>query len=218
MTGVAATMRNFERFDRHLNALLHDIYAQPPDAGHTEWAKHAFETLCGIPKGTKTVLDVGCGQGFMAPLFAAEGIEWTGVTIGEDYEACKAKGLNVINSDMTFLPFEDRTFDMVFARHVLEHSPFPVVTLMEWRRVCGGYLVLIAPCPDYWKIRGRNHYSVLWEDQLEWLLLRSGWRPIHTYNFDTSHDLFKKHVLYQGKVDQVVEYRMLCESILPEVE
>lgn len=212
-------MRDYQRFDRHLNAVLQDIYAQPADAGHTEWGEHVVRTICNIPHGMKTVLDVGCGQGFLSSVFTEIGLKWTGVTVGEDYSICKRRGLNVVNSDMTFLPFEDKSYDMVFARHVLEHSPFPVLTLMEWKRVCSGYLVLVAPAPDYWGVRGQNHYSVLWYEQLEWLLLRAGWRPIHNYSMTTSSESFMAHVVYDITKPEIdVEYRVLCEPSRPEVQ
>lgn len=229
-------MRDYANFDKYFTRLTQDVYSQPPDPGHTAWALHALRTICTIPQGIKNVLDIGCGQGFLKHEFENLGLEWTGVTIGEDYLICKEAGLNVHNADMSFLPFEDRSFDLVFARHVLEHSPCPVITLMEWERVCRGWMVLIAPAPEYWGVRGRNHYATLYAEQLDWLLNRSGWKIIHEVEFDNKHPLYIAHwKLYQDKcprgtedVDarnlregtpkQIVEYRMLCERIKPILE
>lgn len=48
-----------------------------------------------------------------------------------------------------FLPFPDKTFHVVYARHILEHSPWHQVpdTLKEWRRVLkrGGALQVWTP-------------------------------------------------------------------------
>ena len=231
-------MRDYSRFDKYLDRLLQDVYAQPPDEGHTTWATQAVTTLGSIVQNCNTVLDIGCGQGFMKPIFEKMGYEWTGVTIGEDFAVCQSLGIeNVHNSDMSFLPFEDNSFDIVFARHVLEHSPFSAITLMEWKRVCKGWLILIAPAPDYWGIRGRNHYSVLPYENLVWLFLRAGWGVLHQMNFTNRDPLFLKYwKIYQDSLEEdglpgvrteqtlmanpekTVEYRFLLEQIEPVLE
>lgn len=207
-------MRDYAQFDSYVNQLTADVYAQPADAGHTAWAQQAIATLCAIPRGMTNILDVGCGQGFLEPVFRARGLDWTGVTLGEDYQVAKAKGLKVHEADMTFLPFQDKSFDLIFARHVLEHSPFPVITLMEWKRVsrAGGFLILIAPTPEYWTIRGRNHYSVLRKEHLWWLLERAGWHPIHENQLTTHDKAFSPGMEESPPPKADVEYRFLCEQ------
>ncbi|NGX44882.1 MAG: hypothetical protein K940chlam2_00022 [Chlamydiae bacterium] len=231
-------MRDYARFDKYLDRLLQDVYAQPPDEGHTAWATQAVTTLGSIVQNCNTVLDIGCGQGFMKPIFEKMGYEWTGVTVGEDFAMCQSLKIeNVHNADMTFLPFEDNSFDLVFSRHVLEHSPFPAITLMEWRRVCKGWLILIAPTPNFWTIRGKNHYSVLPKENLIWLLERSGWGVLHENEFTSRDPLFLRYwEVYQNTLDedgketpstetafeqipnQVVEYRLLLEQMEPVLE
>ena len=44
------------------------------------------------------------------------------------------------NADYNFLEYPDNSFDLVFSRHSLEHSPFPVLTLMEWYRVARDFM------------------------------------------------------------------------------
>jgi SAM-dependent methyltransferase len=46
------------------------------------------------------------------------------------------------------LPFEDDSFDFVFASHVLEHFPDPIRALQEWLRVARRYVVLVVPHRD----------------------------------------------------------------------
>lgn len=208
-------MRAYTHFDRYLDRLTGDVYGQPPDEGHLAWGIHAIRTLGSIVQGCKNVLDVGCGQGQFALYLEALGMEWTGVTIGEDFHAALAKGLNVHQADMTFLPFEDESFDFLFVRHALEHSPCPVVTLMELRRVCRGWMLLILPTPEYWTVKGRNHYSVLPLENWHWLLARAGWEPIHEHIFTTDDPLFKAHESPPAP-GLAVEYRLLCQRI-PEV-
>lgn len=189
-------MRDYEQFDKYIARLSQDVYAQPPDPGHLAWASQSIATMCSIPQGISNVLDIGCGQGFARKQFEEKlGLEWTGITIGEDYMVCMEDGLNVLNRDMTFTGLDDNSFDLLFARHVLEHSPFPVVTLMEWRRLCRGWLCLVTPAPGYWGLRGRNHYSVLAKDHLKWLLKRAGWNVMHEFDFTTRDPLFLQHLL-----------------------
>lgn len=217
-------MRDYKYFDHYLDGLKRDIYGQPPDEGHTAWAIHALDAL--LPEGITNTLDVGCGHGFLAPVFAARNIAWSGVTLGPDAISCQEKGLMVEEADASFLPFENESFDLIFARHMLEHSPFPILTLMEWRRVSRNYLLLVAPAPDYWTYRGRNHYSVTTKEQLVWWLNRAGWEVINEAIFDNSNALFldywRADLIKVGhlnanrastrfpKESKVVEYRFLC--------
>lgn len=211
-------------FKKHLAKLREDVYAQPPDPGHTGMALDGFKEY--LPEGISTVLDMGCGQGFMKPVFEKEGLIWEGVTLGEDFKVCTKKGLKVHEVDFTFLPFLDDSYDLVYARHVLEHSPCPIPTLMEWRRVSKKYLILIAPAPEYWSYQGKNHYSVAPLSQLRWWLMRSGWESIYEYVFDNHEESFLKHWRKElaklghikgGSVETHmpekrldVEYRFLC--------
>ena len=238
-------MHDYTRFDQYYESLCGDVRAQPPDMAHSEWAiQSALWFLDSDEAGVSgsasalKILDVGCGQGFMQPVFASRGIEWTGVTIGEDYEiASKTYPGRVRNADMTFLPFEDGEFDLVFARHVLEHSPFPVITLMEWRRVATKALCLVAPSPDYWLWYGQNHYSMTSDIGMEWWLRRAGWMPKTKIVFHSRHDSFLKHLKpYQDALNQKdiykrspeavlkvypkqnVEFRYVCEASEPVIE
>jgi len=171
--------RNYKHVERYLNELLQDIYNQPPDEGHTNWARDVITGWCSKLVGCNTVLDIGCGAtGFCQPIFAEFGINWTGITLGDDYITCKNSGLNVYNSDMSFLPFEDESFDLVFARHSLEHSVMPLISLMEWHRVSKQWVCVILPKPEKFTYTGKNHYSIMPHVQLVWLAARAGLRPI----------------------------------------
>ena len=215
----------YKRFDKYLIQLSKDIYPQPEDAGHRAWAEEAIIRLSNTTaKNTiKTVLDVGCATGFCKPLFAQIGIyDWTGITRGEDYEITKAMGLEVHDEDMSFLPFKNASFDLIFARHVLEHSPFPVITLMEWQRVSKHWLYLIAPAPDYWTYAGRNHYSMMNNVQIDWILKRAGWIPIMIEEFKMNDKLYRKFnpeaVIPDPRHPPIVEYRYLCHTTIQAKE
>jgi SAM-dependent methyltransferase len=203
-------MKKYRDFVRHLARLETDIYEQPPDDAHIEWSLEALDWIMttiyvdGVPDDLKpSVLDVGCGQGFMCDPFKKKGFRWYGVTRGEDVKKARAHLhslghflLLVQDMDMTFLEFGDEVFDLVYARHVLEHSPFPIITLMEWHRITkpGGHLCFVAPAPHTWTQQGKNHYSLVRKELLEWWLKRSGWEPVHEFVFNNREGSFLKHL------------------------
>jgi ubiquinone/menaquinone biosynthesis C-methylase UbiE len=143
-------MRTYTKIDQYLDSLLLQIYAQPEDAGHTKWARESidfFAESCTHP--VASVLDAGCGEGFCQPMFEEKGIAYTGVALRDDVESAVAKGRNVLSMDFSFLDFPDGSFHMVFSRHSLEHSPMPLLTLMEWKRVSAKYVALVLPNRRY---------------------------------------------------------------------
>lgn len=164
--------RNFKNINHYLNILLGDVYPQPVDEGHTRMAMEVFNKWIAPNKLGKSVLDVGCGDtAFMREPFESLGMEYTGIAI-------KATNPDILNMDFSFLEFGDNTFDLVFSRHALEHSPMPLLTLMEWYRVAKSFLCLILPDPEHYGWTGMNHYSVMNRDQAIWLAGRAGWRII----------------------------------------
>lgn len=176
-------MQDYTHFDEHLKELNGDVYPQPPDPLQQEYGEEVINKWL-APLSVRNVLDVGCGQGQFAEAFKTLGIEWHGVTLGTDYEICKSKGLEVYQEDFTFINWvQEDYYDLVFARHALEHSPFPLITLMEWNRVSNGYLCVILPNPlgllgtsHVGAYKGRNHYSVMTKEHFAWLAERAGWR------------------------------------------
>jgi SAM-dependent methyltransferase len=196
-------MRNYNNFNKHLNNLCSDIYEQPPDDGHKDFARAAIKWAC-QNFIIHNVLDIGCGQGFCRSLFEDEGIGWLGITTGKDYEVCQREGLPVTNNYATFIDSEDNRVDTVFARHILEHSPFPILTLMEWKRVATSKLILIYPAYEYWGVGGRNHYYVLDKERLWYNLTRAGWWPIHEKTLLTTDHLYDSQ--YPSREDNKEKY------------
>lgn len=171
-------MRDYTNFDKYLTELIGDVYPAPSDPKHTEWRRWVFTNWISKLDGIKTCLDVGCGDGFCQPMAAELGLVWSGVTIGPEFLDCKSRGLDVYNNDMTFLPFHNNSYDLVMAFHTLEHSPFPLLTLMEFHRVAKTYLCIVLPQAEFWSYKGRNHYSVMNRSQFIWLSQRAGWKLI----------------------------------------
>jgi SAM-dependent methyltransferase len=169
-------MRNYTHIDFYLSQLAQDIYEQPPDSGHTAAAQKVIDMWMSRMTSCGSVLDVGCGQGMCQPMFNKWGMLYEGVALGLDVIKAQELGRDVKKMDFHFLEYEDRSFDLVFARHALEHSPMPLLALMEWARVSKSWLGIILPAPEWYTYRGVNHYSVMNHEQIENLLERAGWR------------------------------------------
>ena len=189
-------MRYYNYIDKYLDELEQDIYEQPPDEWHTRQATDVINKWIPLLKDCHSVLDVGCGQGFCLPIFTSLGISYYGITLGADYEEAPNQCWMIFEQDFSFIPWKDDTIDLIFSRHSLEHSPMPLLTLMEWHRVARKYLCLILPKPDYCGFKMPNHYSVLYLEQIEFLLDRAGWEIMWT-----DHDTTKE------------EYRFMCIKV-----
>lgn len=113
----------------------------------------------------KKILDLGGRDGTLTKYF----IENNKVTIGDIDEnalayAKKNYQIETIQVDLNkSLPFQDRAFDIVVMAEVLEHLPYPTITLSEIKRVLKkngefiGNLPLAYHLKDRWQvIRGRK--------------------------------------------------------------
>jgi ubiquinone/menaquinone biosynthesis C-methylase UbiE len=190
-------MRDYTHIDEYLTRLYADVYPQPPDEGHTAWAKESIDAMLKHADGVSTVLDVGCGQGFCQELFNQHGKDYTGIAIGEDALLAVENHKNVFECDFSFIPKEDGSFDFLYSRHSLEHSPIPLITLMEWHRVTRRYVGIVLPAPEHWKYGGKNHYFVMTQEQ--WKIL------FDVAGFD---------IIYEN----VKRQRMAADNAIPEVE
>ena len=149
------------------------------------------------------ILDLGCGPGyFLDWLKANEFTNYNGVTLSPgDIKICEDKGHKIAKYDLSFIPQKDGYFDesvdFIFLRHALEHSPYPIFSLMEYNRLLkqGAKMYIEVPAPDC--ERGHeynlNHYSILGQNQLAALITRCGF-DIDVFN-NLEFDI-------QGKNDQ----------------
>ncbi len=181
-------LAKYGRLQRFMEALKKDVYPEPLAEPHNSITRKMVSkllTLDDVRPGDK-VLDVGCGQGLALELFKEAGLNPTGIALGEDYRVCKTKGLNVYEMDQSFLEFEDGEFDIVWCRHSIEHSIFPLFTLSEFHRVLkeAGLLYIEVPAPDTscHHERNQNHYSVLGKSM--WVSLFNKLNFETVYSFD----------------------------------
>lgn len=96
----------------------------------------------------ETVLDVGCGTGYLAqwlherrPDLAITGTDF----IIEEGTSTRPKAITFKEGQIEKLPFADASFDTVICTHVLEHILDFQTALREIRRVTARKLIIIVP-------------------------------------------------------------------------
>lgn len=171
------------KFDKYLKRVYSTVYAEPETPNfHVPLIKqsvaHFFPKMA-LKKDAK-ILDIGCGQGTFIQEMDERGYkEVVGLTMSrEDVDACISKGYQAVYGDMSDLSYQDESWDMIWCRHALEHSPFPLLTLMEFNRVLkkDGFLYVEVPAPDTERDHefNPNHYSVMGEKMWASLFGRAG--------------------------------------------
>ena len=175
------------------------IQSEGPSQFHDQLTKQVVETYVDpleLPKDAH-ILDLGCGPGYFLDNMKVRGYtNITGVTLSpEDIDICEQKGHTIKQYDLSFLPqkdgYYDESVDFIFLRHALEHSPYPIFSLMEYNRILkqGAKIYIEVPAPDCERPHefNPNHYSILGATQLGALLVRAGFN-IDRFN-DISFDL-----------------------------
>lgn len=138
-----------------------------------------------LPLNAK-ILDLGCGAGYFLDVMKEKGYtDLTGVTLSEgDIKLCQSKGHTIKKYDLSFLPkkdeYIDESVDFIFLRHALEHSPYPIFSLIEYNRVLkqNAKIYIEVPAPDCERKHefNLNHYSIFGHVQLAALLQRTGFK------------------------------------------
>ncbi len=177
--------RDFSKLDRFLDRLALDVYPENPSSLHSDITDIALQRLDSMftLQPRMAVLDVGCGQGPALEFFHSRQMEYLGITLSdEDMAACRSKGYRVEKMDQSFLTLVNGSQDLVWARHVIEHSIFPLFTLEGFNQVLrpGGMLYLEVPAPETscHHERNPNHYSVLSKGCWRALLERCAFRML----------------------------------------
>ena len=121
----------------------------------------ALEIARTVPSGSR-VLDVGCGNGFIAHhLSAMLGAEVLGIDVMKTTEA----PINYRRYDGAEFPADDKSFDVVLLCYVLHHAQDAEVVLREVRRVLrdGGLAIIYEDIPQSWWDKG-----ICWIHNRQW--------------------------------------------------
>jgi ubiquinone/menaquinone biosynthesis C-methylase UbiE len=96
-------------------------------------------------------LDLGCGTGFTSKLLSDENLNVVGLDISEHFIKSKkyyeSDKLNYIVGDLTLLPFQNGSFDIVGSNDVIEHILDVDKALKEMIRVVkpNGKIIIVSP-------------------------------------------------------------------------
>ena len=176
--------------------------------------------LCGgAMDRPRRVLEIGCGYGAMLSALAAAGYRTTGMEPSQKAAAfCRRNGLAIVIGRFPDVPFTAGSFDMVVARHVIEHLSDPREFVNELVQLTepGGFIVIEtenAWIAQYaWdrlrhQVRGRippfrsstDHTFVFRPAHLERLMREAGCTFVRTVSFADRPDHESVHWrLYKG--------------------
>ncbi len=116
-------------------------------------SKEAFKAIDRAMTGDSDVLEVGCGTGVMAErINALPGVTLVAIDHSERLvELTAARGIDARQADICYLPFEDDSFDVVYAGWMLYHVRDLDRALGEIRRVLrpGGTFVAVTNGDDH---------------------------------------------------------------------
>jgi len=128
------------------------------------------------------VLDVGCGNGFIAHHLT--GLLGTTV-VGLDVGTSTSARINYLPYDGRHFPVKDQSFDAVLLCYVLHHAQNAILVLNEVSRVLreGGVAIIYEDIPSLWWDR-----MVCWTHNRQWrartgpctFRLEQGWRKTFT--------------------------------------
>jgi len=118
------------------------------------------EFISFLPGGR--ALDIGCGNGKFMQAMNSLGWQFEGVELNPvAVDVCQEAGLKVLHGDLKAGAYEDDSFDLITARHVIEHIPDPENFFGEIARILkkGGRVVIQTPNS---KALGRRWFGTNW--------------------------------------------------------
>lgn len=117
---------------------------------HDEQELNRFKVIQSlIPHSTKTLLDVGCGNGAFLKFLEANNsiIQKTGYERSQVAVKNKLCESEIISGSAEKIIYSDNSFDLLLALEVIEHLPFLIYerTLQELQRIAAKYIIISVP-------------------------------------------------------------------------
>lgn len=150
---------------------------------------------CLIGKGATKLqrcVEFGCDWGHSFSVFESCFEEVYGIEVcSRSVEIGQKYGRNIVHGVMEHTPWEDKYFDAVFSRHVLEHGKSPCAVLKEIWRITkpGGYSIHTLPCRQDKIINAPSEIHSADLDYKQWMdqFLRFGFEIEHAH-FTWNHN------------------------------
>ncbi len=94
-----------------------------------------------------TVLEVGCGNGFLVEKLASNKNTVTGYDINlSDMQKQGTSPVTYVEGFVERLPFAENAYDTVVCTHTLEHVQNLPQAIQQLRRVAGKRMIIVVPC------------------------------------------------------------------------
>ncbi len=157
---------DLERFRANIHRVTPEDYADiyrrmPRIQESTDNSAACIERLAELAL-PGSVIDVGCGTGYLLAALAARSGEVQRQLTGVDFQlepgiAGRHPGIHFQEADVEKLPFADRSFDTVICTHVLEHVLHIDRTIAELRRIAARRLLVIVPLEREYRFTFNPH-------------------------------------------------------------
>lgn len=116
----------------------------------TMWGKRVLDSLSRYGHYIRgKILDVGCNDGLGIETLMNKGFETEGIDIAnEKLKIAYQHNLKVHFAYQEKMPFKDKSFDTIFASHVLEHSFDTKKAVKEYARVAKRAIIIVPIEPN----------------------------------------------------------------------
>lgn len=106
-----------------------------------------------VPKGSKKVLDIGCGNGELICMLAEKGHKCVTLDLSKNRLAkfksrAKKLGVTQIQGDSTNIPLQDSSIDIIMCSEVLEHIKDYEKVLKQMNRILKPHGRIVVSVPD----------------------------------------------------------------------
>jgi len=193
---------------------LAELYAQRWTADTFRWralgardkVRNIERVVAPVQRRIHRVLEVGCGTGVVLnALSRTLGTELVGIDVSDENghrEPPASPAVRFEIYDGAHVPFDDCSFDLVYATHVLEHVLDEREFLHELRRVARGYIYVEVPCELHVRTSIRmlqqsleiGHVNAYTPESLALTLETSGLEVLTLQVFDHSYALHRFHM------------------------
>jgi SAM-dependent methyltransferase len=101
----------------------------------------------GLDPSATSLLDVGCGNGYLLRQLSGSGMSLFGCDI---VDKAKSKPFRYVRAKIEQLPFPDQSFDIVTCCHTLEHVVDLGTAVSELKRVARKQIIVVVPCQRWY--------------------------------------------------------------------
>lgn len=110
-----------------------------------------------IQPDSKSLIDVGCGNGFFLSEVSNKKLECHGCDL---QNRIRTPGINFHYGNVEKLPFPDKSFDIVTCHHTLEHIIDLGKAISELKRITKKQLMIVVPCqrPYFYTLDEHVHF------------------------------------------------------------